>query len=74
MGYGSDPRLNKAWELLSTKAERSGRYILDWTPAQSLWKVGKRAQPNKWMTLYALLALKAAGKIVSSEFNTIMKI
>jgi hypothetical protein len=45
----------------------------DWTPAQSPWKVGKRGQPNRWMTLYALLALKAAGKIVNSEFHTLIK-
>ena len=37
------------------------RFILDWTPVQvqKLFKIGKRAEPNKWITLYALLALKA---------------
>jgi len=59
MGYGMDSRLDRAWKLLATKADRAGRYILEWTPTQSLWKVGKRGQPNKWMTLYALLAMKA---------------
>jgi hypothetical protein len=59
MGYGKDPRLDRAWKLLATKADRTGKYILEWTPTQSLWKVGKRGQPNKWMTLYALLAKKA---------------
>jgi hypothetical protein len=59
MGYGKDSRLARAWNLLGTKADRTGKYILDWTPTQSIWKVGKRGQPNKWLTLYALLAMKA---------------
>lgn len=58
MGYGKDPRLDRAWKLLATKADRTGKYILEWTPTQSLWKTGKRGQPNKWLTLYALLAKK----------------
>lgn len=59
MGFGKDPRLDRAWKLLAAKADRTGRFILEWTPTQSPWKVGKRGQPNKRMTLYALLAKKA---------------
>ena len=59
MGYGMDSRLERAWRLLNTKVDRTGRYILEWTPTQSSWKVGKRGHPNKWMTLYALLAMQA---------------
>lgn len=62
MGCGSDPRLKRAWELLASKSRPDGRYLLEWTPSQSSWKVGKRGADNKWMTLYTLLALKAAGK------------
>lgn len=62
MGHGGDPRLDRAWKLLNSKADRTGRYVLEWTPAQSPWKVGQRGAPNKWMTLYALMALQAAGK------------
>jgi hypothetical protein len=61
MGYGNEPRLDRAWKLLGSKADREGRFILEWTPTQSLWKVGDRGAANKWMTLYALLALKKAG-------------
>jgi len=58
MGYGKDPRLARAWELLDSKADSQGRYPLEWTPSQSLWKVGKRGLPNKWLTFYSYLALK----------------
>ncbi len=61
MGYGNDQRLKRAWALLATKSNSEGRYLLEWTPSQSAWKVGKRGAANKWMTLYALLAQKAAG-------------
>ena len=58
IGYGNDKRLESAWQLLKSKKNSDGRYILDWTPTQSPWKVGKRNEPNKWMTFYAYLAYK----------------
>ena len=58
MGYGKDKRLERAWSYMYTKANKNGRYILDWTPEQSPRKVGKRNQPNKWITFYANLAQK----------------
>lgn len=58
MGYGKDERLTRAWQLLEDKRNAEGLYILDWTPRQSPWKVGKRGQPNPWVTFYALLAKK----------------
>ena len=58
MGYGKDSRLERAWNVLDAKADKNGRYVLDWTPEQSPWKVGKRNQPNKWITFYAHLAHK----------------
>jgi hypothetical protein len=56
MGYGRDSRLERAWDVLDAKADENGRYVLDWTPEQCPWKVGKRNQPNKWITFYAHLA------------------
>lgn len=58
MGYGKDKRLESAWRLLESKQNSNGRYILDWSPTQSPWKVGKRGEPNKWVTFYAYLANK----------------
>lgn len=60
LGYGSEKQVSRAWELLEKKKDGEGRYILDWTPSQvqRIFKVGKRNEPNKWITLYALLALE----------------
>lgn len=59
MGYGKDSRLEKAWNTLDAKRNKKGLYPLDWTPSQSPWKVGKRNEPNKWITLYTYLAHKS---------------
>jgi len=56
MGYGNDQRLSPAWDILESKRDTDGRYILDWTTTSALLKAGKRGEPNKWVTLYALLA------------------
>ena len=58
MGYGKDERLERAWRVMDSKRDNEGRYILDWTPRQSPWKVGKRNEPNKWITFYSYLAHK----------------
>lgn len=60
LGYGSRKEVSRAWDLLETKKDTQERYILEWTPSQirKLFNVGKRNQPNKWITLYALLAVK----------------
>lgn len=57
MGYGQDERLQPAWDILESKRDQSGRYILDrrkWT----IFNPGDKGQPNKWATLYACLAQK----------------
>ncbi len=56
MGYGKNSKLERAWNLMDKKRDELGRYILDWTPTQCPWKVGKRNQPNKWLTFYSYLA------------------
>jgi hypothetical protein len=45
---------------LEKKRTDEGKYILDWTPTQSLLNPGKRGEVNKWVTFYALLAKKHA--------------
>ena len=60
MGYGRDERLRDAWNVLDSRKDDQGRCRLDWTPAQCPWKVGKAGEPNKWITLYCLLAGKYA--------------
>ena len=58
MGYGGNRRLDRAWKFMDAKRDAYGRYVLDWTPTQCPWKVGKRNQPNKWLTFYSYLAHK----------------
>ena len=58
LGYGRDERLADAWEVMENRKDASGRYRLSWTPAQCPWKVGKTGEPNKWITLYCMLAEK----------------
>jgi hypothetical protein len=58
MGLGKHPATQKAWAVLDKSRVADGRYIMDWSPTQSLLKPGKRGQPNKWITFYALQALK----------------
>ncbi|MCE5257994.1 MAG: hypothetical protein LLG44_02920 [Chloroflexi bacterium] len=66
MGYGADERLADAWMELDKHRAADGAYILDWTPAKP-WAAGVRGQPNEWVTLYALLAKKYAGKLDKAE-------
>lgn len=63
MGYGKDERLKDAWDVLERGKDQEGRYKLHWTPAQCPWKVGKAGEPNKWITLYSMLAAKYAGRL-----------
>lgn len=58
MGLGSHPATAAAWEALEANKAGDGRYILDWTPTQVPFHVGRRGQPNKWITFYALQAQK----------------
>lgn len=57
MGYGQDERLQPAWDILESKREQSGRYVLDWHPT-TLFDPGEKGQPNKWATLYVCLSHK----------------
>jgi len=57
MGCGQDERLQSAWNILESKRDENGRYILDWKP-KTLLNPGDEGQPNKWATLYACLAAK----------------
>lgn len=62
LGHGSDPRLEHAWQVLESKRDETGRYRLDWSPAHLPWKVGRRGQPNPWVTFYAIWAQVLAGR------------
>ncbi|OGN91937.1 MAG: hypothetical protein A2Y88_15325 [Chloroflexi bacterium RBG_13_48_10] len=67
MGYGNDERLISAWNELESRADDTGRYKLDWTPAECPWKVGERSEVNKWITFYVLLAEKYRASIMTQQ-------
>jgi hypothetical protein len=62
LGYGSDPRLANALELLRQKQDDQGRWSLEYDYTGKSWvDYGAKKQPNKWVTLRALRVLKAVG-------------
>jgi len=58
MGYGGDPRMKSAWDVLAQHKTEEGKYILDGSYKSKYWKIGKRGLANKWITFYAYLSLK----------------
>lgn len=63
MGYGKDERLREAWRVMESRKDADGRYLLNQTPGQCPWKVGKAGEPNQWITLYCMLAEKYSRNI-----------
>jgi hypothetical protein len=61
LGYGRDPRLTRALAIIRDKQDDQGRWPLEYDYADKTWvNFGPRKQPNRWVTLRALRALKAA--------------
>lgn len=61
LGYGKDPRLAHALQLILEKQDAQGRWALEYDYTGKTWgNYGKKKTPNKWVTLRALRVLKAA--------------
>jgi hypothetical protein len=59
LGYGRDPRLARALDLIRGKQDRDGRWPLEYDYANKTWvEFGAKKQPNKWVTLRAAWVLK----------------
>ena len=59
LGWGSDPRLQPALELLLGKQDQLGRWPLEYTYNGKTWvAIEEKKQPSKWVTLRALRVLK----------------
>jgi hypothetical protein len=59
-GYSHDPRLTNVVTLVRNKQDAQGRWLLEYDYAGKTWgDFGRKKQPNKWVTLRALRALKA---------------
>jgi hypothetical protein len=61
LGYGNDPRLREAWDILNGKKTPDGKFILDQTLTKSYLPKERVGKPSKWVTFYALLAEKELG-------------
>jgi hypothetical protein len=62
LGYGADPRLTNALDLIRQKQDEDGRWALEYDYAGKTWvEFGKKKQPNKWVTLRAAWVLQRAG-------------
>jgi hypothetical protein len=59
LGYGNDPRLENALELVIQKKDENGRWALEYDYARKTWvEFGSKRQPNPWVTLRAMRVLK----------------
>ena len=55
-GEGNHMNCRKAWELLDSKKNSEGKYILTESFPEPYFDVGMVGEPNKWVTLYVLLS------------------
>jgi hypothetical protein len=59
LGYGNDPRLSNALQLVLSRQDAQGRWKLDNALSGKMWAdVEEKGKPSKWVTLRALRALK----------------
>jgi hypothetical protein len=59
LGYGADPRLANALEIVREKQDENGRWALDYDYKGKTWaEFGEKKQPNPWVTIRALRVLK----------------
>jgi hypothetical protein len=62
LGYGGDPRLENALELVRRKQDEQGRWALEYEYNGKTWvDFGPKKEPNPWVTLRARRALRNAG-------------
>lgn len=58
-GYGGDPRLDEAVELVLSKQDEHGRWKMEYSYNGKMWAdVETKRQPSKWVTLRALRVVK----------------
>jgi hypothetical protein len=62
LGYGKDPRLARAVDIIREKQGNDGRWLLEYNYQSKTWvDFGEKNQPNKWVTLRAYRVLKRIG-------------
>jgi len=65
LGYGNDPRLQEACDVLNSKKTSDGKYILNGTLSKSYLPKERISKSSKWVTFYALLAEKERNRVKS---------
>jgi hypothetical protein len=61
LGHAQDPRLARALDLVVSKQDRQGRWMLEYSYNGKTWvDIEKKGEPSKWVTLRALRVLKTA--------------
>jgi hypothetical protein len=61
LGFGEDPRLQNALDLICEKQDSQGRWALEYDYTGKTWlDFGVKKKANKWVTLRALRVLKQA--------------
>ncbi len=61
-GYSRDPRLHNAIELILSKRDAEGRWLLKHSLNGKMWvDIEVKGKPSKWVTLRALRVLRIAG-------------
>jgi hypothetical protein len=61
LGQAGNPRLANALNLVISKQDKQGRWLMEHTYNGKMWvDIEKKGQPSKWVTLRALRVLKAA--------------
>lgn len=58
LGFGNIPEMSPVWDILENKKDDTGRYILERAETKKAINMDGVGKPNKWITLYVLLALK----------------
>lgn len=58
LGYGKDPRLANAIQIIRDKQDSQGRWLMERNYTAKTWvDFGPKKQPNKWVTLRAMRVL-----------------
>jgi hypothetical protein len=59
LGFGADPRLQNAKQLIREKQTADGKWLMSHSYAGKTWlEYGKKRVPNKWVTIRALKVLR----------------
>jgi hypothetical protein len=58
LGFGNEPWLSEAWNILNSYEDENGRMFLNGTLTKSYLPKERVGKPGKWVTFYTLLAQK----------------